>query len=346
MNKITKVIRFYQTGGPEVLRIEDVRLRKPVANEVRIRVQALALSRLDLLWREGFHCEEPVFPAQIGYEAAGVVEAVGPEIKRLKVGDPVSTFPAVSLLDYTAHGEAILYPERALLAYPGNLSPEQAAAANTGLFTAYFALVELAGLKPDQRVVVTAASSSMGLAALQWIKMLGGKSIAVTRSAGKQEELLAAGADQVLVAGHEDIQEAVFECTEGRGAEVIYDAVGGPGLEELIWATKRFGWVIAYGQLGAMDNGTPLPLGACALRGLKVHASFRIFDFTGHPRLGLPTKAEPVERAKRCIWEGLAEGHFSPKIDRVFVGLGEYAAAHRHMAKDARIGKVVISLRD
>jgi NADPH:quinone reductase-like Zn-dependent oxidoreductase len=148
-----------------------------------------------------------------------------------------------------------------------------------------------------------------------------------------------------LIAGREDIQEAIFERTEGLGAEVIYDAVAGPGLEELIWATRRFGWVIVYGQLGAMENETPLPLGACALRGLKVHLSFRVFDFTGHPKLGLRAKTKAVERAKRFISDGLAAGRLSPKIDRVFDGLHEYAAAHRYMEKDTRIGKVVISLR-
>lgn len=344
MTETTKVIRFYKTGGPDVLRVEDVRWPQPLGNEVLIRVRALALSRLDLLWREGSYWEQPQFPALIGYEAAGVVESVGPKVKSLKVGDPVSTFPAVSLTDYAAHGETILYPESALLAYPQNLTPEQAAAANTGLFTAYFALVELACLKPDQHVVVSAASSSMGLAALQMVKALGAKSIAVTRSEGKQEGLLAAGADQVLIAGREDVQKAIFARTEWLGAEVIYDAVGGPGLEELIWATKRFGWVIVYGQLGAMENGTPFPLGACALRGLKVQASFRVFDFTGHPELGLPPRTEAVERAKRFISDGLAEGRFLPKIDRVFVGLDEYATAHRYAQMNTQIGKVVISL--
>jgi NADPH:quinone reductase-like Zn-dependent oxidoreductase len=345
MNETSKAIRFYKTGGPEVLRIEELRWPKPVENEVLIRVQALALSRPDLLWREGTYFEDPTFPAQIGYEAAGVVESAGPEVENLKVGDHVSTFPAVSLTDYAAHGEVILYPETALLVYPKNLTPEQAAAANTGLFTAYFALLELACLQPDQHAVVTAASSSMGVAALQLIKAIGAKGIAVTRSEGNKEGLLAAGADQVLIAGREDIQEAIFDRTEGLGAEVIYDAVAGPGLEELIWATKRFGWVFAYGQLGAMENGTPLPLGACALRGLKVHVSFRIFDFTGHPKLGLPARTEVVERAKRFVSDGLAAGRFSPKIDRVFDGLNAYAAAHRHMVKGERIGKVVISLR-
>src|ERR1700745_4497543 len=116
MNETTKVIRFYKTGAPEVLRVEDVRRPQPLGNEVLIRVQALALSRLDLLWREGSYCEEPQFPAQIGYEAAGVVESVGPEVKSLNVGDPVSTFPAVSLTDYAAHGGILRYPGRARLA--------------------------------------------------------------------------------------------------------------------------------------------------------------------------------------------------------------------------------------
>ena len=81
--KTTKVIRFHKAGGPEVLRVEEVRRPHPVGNEVLIRVQALALSRLDLLWREGSYCEVPQFPAQIGYEAAGVVESVGSEVKSL-----------------------------------------------------------------------------------------------------------------------------------------------------------------------------------------------------------------------------------------------------------------------
>ena len=101
MNETTKVIRFYKTGASEVLRVEDVRWPQPLGNEVLIRVQALALSRLDLLWREGSYCEEP-------------------------------QFPAVSLTDYAAHGETILYPESALLSSPQNLTPEQAAAPNTG----------------------------------------------------------------------------------------------------------------------------------------------------------------------------------------------------------------------
>jgi NADPH:quinone reductase len=344
MSETVKVIRFYKTGGSDVLRIDEVQLSQLKEHEVLVRVQAVAVSRLDVLWRGGSYFEEPEFPAQIGYDAAGIVESVGPEVETLKVGDRVSTFPAVSLLDYAAHGETIIYPETALIVYPESLTPVQAAAVNTGLFTAYFALLELADLKRDQHIVITAASSSMGIAAIQMAKAIGAKSIAVTRSEAKKEALLGVGADQVIIAGREDVQEAILELTEGLGAEVIYDAVAGPGLEELVWATKRFGHVIVYGHLGAMEYGTLLPLGACFLRAIKVHSSFRVFDFTGHPGLGLQAKCVAIERAKKFISEGLTSKRFSAKIDRVFVGLGEYAAAHRYMETNDQIGKIAVAL--
>jgi NADPH2:quinone reductase len=169
------VIRFYKTGGPEVLRIEDVRCPKPTGNEALIRAQTVALSRPDLLWREESHSEAPVFPAQVGYDGAGVVKSVGPEVKSFKVRDHVSKFPAVSLLNSTPHAETIFCPETALLVYPEDLTPEQAAAADTGLLTADFAPLELACLKRYPHVVVTAASSFMGPPAFPMIRFIGAK---------------------------------------------------------------------------------------------------------------------------------------------------------------------------
>jgi NADPH:quinone reductase-like Zn-dependent oxidoreductase len=344
MDRTTRVIRFHKTGGPEVLKVEELILPEPKGSEISMRVNAIALSRTDIFWREGAYFEEPVLPARIGYDAAGVIESVGPEVKILKVGDQVSTFPAVSLLNYTAHGEAAIYPEDALLVYPRNLNSREAASVTSGLFAAYFALIELAGLQPNQYVVITAASSSMGIAAIQLAKALGAKIVAVTRSEAKGQHLTTMGADHVVFAGIDDVQETVLEITGGDGVDVVYDGVGGPGLEELVWATKRFGHVIVYGYLGAMENTTPLPLGACFLRGLNLHTSFRIFDFTGHSRLGIPPNREAIARAKKFIFDGLASNLFQPKIDRVFVGLEEYAAAHNYLGTNAHIGKIIVAL--
>ncbi len=338
-----KLIRFNQTGGPDVLRTDKVPLPEPRENEVLIKVTAMGLSRTDVLWREGRYIEDPVFPAQIGYDAAGTIVAVGKAVG-LKVGDEVSTLPAVSLLDYGAHGEAILYPDHALLLYPKNLSPIEAAAVNTGLFTAYFALVEMAELQRGQYVVVTAASSSTGIAALQLIRAIGAKGIALTRSAKKTPELIAAGAERVVVVGDADVRETIVDITDGLGADVIYDAVAGPGLEELVWATKRLGQVIVYGALGGKAGATSLPFGACFLRGIKLHAGFRVFDFTGNSRLGLSANLQATARAKRFIRRGLASRSFTAKIDRVFYGLEGYVPAHQYIETGAQVGKIVVSL--
>jgi NADPH:quinone reductase-like Zn-dependent oxidoreductase len=344
MDKIAKMIRFHQTGRPDVLKVEDAPLRRPNAGEVLVRMQALGLSRIDVLWREGSYFEQPVFPAGIGYDAAGIVESVGSGVHGLKVGDRVSTLPAVSLLDYPAHGELAIYPENGLFVYPENLTAEQAASVNLGLFTAYFALVELARIEPDQFVIVTAASSSVGMAAIQLAKVLGAGCIAVTRSEEKRKLLLQTGADHVVVAGSDDVQEMVFEITDGQGAHVVYDGVAGPGLEELVWATRRLGVVIVYGYLGAMDAATRLPLGACFLRGINLYPSFKVFDYTGNPKLGICGKPAAGERAKSFIAAGLASGVLKPAIDRVFDGLGEYTAAHRYLSANTRTGKVIVSL--
>ena len=236
MNRNTRVIRFHRTGGPEVLQIDEIELPPLKNNEVLLKMDALAISRADILWREGDYVENPILPAQIGYEGAGIVDSIGPKVKTIRPGDRVSTFPAASLADYAAHGEKIVYPESSLLIYPPNLNPGQAASANTALFLAYFALVELGGLQRGRYAVITAATASTGIAAIQLAKRLGAKCIAITQSSSRRAELTSTGADHVIVAGEEDIRDAIIDLTDGLGADLIYDAVGGPGLEELVWA--------------------------------------------------------------------------------------------------------------
>jgi NADPH:quinone reductase-like Zn-dependent oxidoreductase len=174
----TRVIHFHKAGGPEVLKVEEIPLATPEGKDVRIRAEAMALNRADLLWRSGTYVEDPIFPSRIGYDVAGVVEATGPEVTTLKIGDRVSSFPAASVQHYGTHGETAIYPENALIKYPESLSPGEAVAVNTSLFTAYFPLLEVAHLKAGQRVVITAGSSSTALAALQIVKMIGGTAIA------------------------------------------------------------------------------------------------------------------------------------------------------------------------
>ena len=163
----TRVVRFHRPGGPEVLQVDEIPLAKPTAGEVLVRVQAMALNRADGLWRAATYIEDPILPARVGYDIAGVVEAVGPGVSTLSVGDKVSSIPAASVAHYGNHGETAIYPADGLIKYPSRLSPEQAVAVNNGLLTAYFPMVEVAQIKRGQTVVLTAGSSSTAMAARQ-----------------------------------------------------------------------------------------------------------------------------------------------------------------------------------
>jgi NADPH:quinone reductase-like Zn-dependent oxidoreductase len=340
----TRVARFHRTGGPDVLSIDEVPLPQPTGNEVRIRVQALALNRADTLWRAGTYIEEPILPSRIGYDIAGVVEATGPEVQKLRIGDRVSSFPAASVQRYGNHGETALYPEYGLLKYPERLAPHEAVAVNTGLFTAYFPLVEIAGIRPSQYVVATAGGSSTAQAALQIARKVGAKTIGTTRTAAKRRELLDSGFDHVIVTTGEDVTKRILEITDGTGADLIYDPIAGPGLEALAAATKPLGHLVVYGALGAVTETTPLPLWALFTRTVKLHAGYKVFDFTGHAGLAIPRNEKATERAKQFILEGLAAGDFQPRIDRIFDGLDQYADAHRYMESNAQTGKIVVRL--
>jgi NADPH:quinone reductase-like Zn-dependent oxidoreductase len=340
----TRIIRFHQTGGPDVLQIDEIPLSELHGNEVRVRVQALALTRADTLWRSGTYVEEPILPSRIGYDVAGVVEAIGPDVTTLTIGDRVSAIPAASVQKYGNHGETAIYPEYALLKYPERLTPEQAASTNNGLFTAYFPFVEIVGVKPGQYVVLTAGSSTTALAALQVARKLGARTIATTRTSAKQPDLLREGYDHVIVSEEEEVTARILEITGGQGADLVYDPIAGPGVEALAWATKPLGHLVIYGALGALTDPTPLPLWPIFLRTIRLYAGYKVFDFTGNANMGIPPDVAATQRARRFIYDGLADGTFVPRVDRVFNGLEQYADAHRYMESNAQSGKIVVRL--
>ena len=146
-----RVVRFYQTGGPEVLKIETVDVPKPAAGEVRIAVKALGLNRAESMFRLGQYLEQPQFPARLGYEAAGTVESVGAGVSGLKPGDAVSTIPAFSQNQYGVYGDLVVVPAAAVAKHPPTLSWEEAAAIWMQYLTAYGALIDIAKLVPATR---------------------------------------------------------------------------------------------------------------------------------------------------------------------------------------------------
>lgn len=181
-----KIVRFHQTGAAEVLQIEDLPQQKPKENEVRLKIQAIGLNRAEVMFRTGVYLETPVFPSRLGLEAAGIVDAVGPGVTGIKTGDRVSTVPSFSMSTHGVYGEEAIVPAHALARYPSNLSPLEGASIWTQYLTVWGALVHHGKLRPGQSLLITAATSSVGLAAIEIARLMGAHPIAVTRTSAKK----------------------------------------------------------------------------------------------------------------------------------------------------------------
>ena len=330
--QMARVVRFNETGGPEVLRIENLEIPAPSSNEVRISVKAIGLNRAESMWRSGNYIEAPVLPARLGYDAAGIVDAVGSAVKHVKVGDEVGTIPAFSQNDYGVYGELILVPQHAVIKNPPSLSFEKVAAIWNPFITSYSALIDIAKLAAGQFVLIPAASSSVGLAAIQVANMAGAIPIAITRSNEKREKLQQLGAAYVIATDDEDIVVEVNKITNGRGAEVIFDPVGGPMFTKLLQSLARGGQIFLYGALS--DEVTPLDL-IEVLNKIPVIRGHTVWDTTKDPKR--------VEKARKFIFQGIADGFLEPVIAKTFP-FEQIVEAHHFLESNQQIGKIVVTV--
>jgi NADPH:quinone reductase-like Zn-dependent oxidoreductase len=327
-----KIIRFEKFGGPEVLRFKEETSKQPGKGEVRLKVQAAGLNRAESMFFHGQYVEQPKLPGGIGYEAAGVVEAVGPDVDKTWVGKRVATIPSFSMNDYAMLGEEVIAPAAALGEYPTNLSAAEGAAVWMQYLTAYGALVAIAHLAKGDFVVIPAASSSVGIAAMEIAKTEGAISIATTRKSNKKAGLLSLGADHVIATEEEDMVARVTEITGGKGARVIFDPVAGPFLERLAEAAASGGIVFQYGLLSMQP--TPFPLFTALRKGLSIRG-YSLFEITLNP--------EKLAPAKKYVYDRLADGRFRPKIAKIFP-FAQTVEAYKFLESNAQIGKVVITV--
>ncbi|MBZ9918546.1 MULTISPECIES: zinc-dependent alcohol dehydrogenase family protein [unclassified Mesorhizobium] len=329
---MTRVVRFHRHGGPEVLRIENVDLPLPGPGEVQIRVKALGLNRAEALLRAGTYIETPTLPSGLGLEAAGIIEAVGEAVTGLAPGDAVSVIPPQSMIRWPAYGELVTYPAGLVVKNPISLDWRTAAAMWMPYLTAYGALIDIARLRNEDFVVITAASSSVGLAAIQIANSVGATAIAVTRTSTKKQALLDAGAAEVVVLAEEDLEARLRRIAGPRGVRIVLEAIGGPIFEPLAAAMSRGGILIEYGGLSPEPTPFPLPavLGkTLTLRGYLVH------EITGDPA--------KLEAAKAFILKGLEAGALKPMIDRTFP-FEQIVEAHRYLESNEQFGKIVVTV--
>ena len=329
---MARVVRFHQTGGPEVLQVEDVAVPPPAEGEVQISIKALGLNRAESMFRRGQYLENPKLPARLGYEAAGPIAAIGQGVQGFKIGDAVSTIPSFSLNDYGLYGDLANAPVHAVTHHPKSLSWEEAAAVWMQYLTAYGALIDIGKLTKDDTILLPAASSSVGLAAIQIANKVGAVPVAMTRGQSKRKALLDAGAAHVIASEEQDLVKEVLRITEGKGARVVFDPVGGPTVKKLVEATARLGVVFLYGALST--EPTPLPLFEVLAKWATIRG-YVMLEITSDPRR--------LERAKKFINEGLADGSFKPLIAKKFP-LDQIVEAHRYLESNQQVGKVVVTV--
>ena len=236
-------------------------------------VATIGLNRVEAMFRGG-EFGTPTLPSRIGYEAAGVIEAVGAAVTDFKIGDHVATIPGLAMDTYGTYGDTILYPAHMLIppARQCVFSRHCAAAAWMQYLTAY-ALIGVADLKRDDLVVITAASSSVGLAAIEIANIVDAIPIAVTRTASKAARLTAHGARHVVVTETQDLVETVTALSHGKGARIVFDAVAGDTLSDLAAITMPHGMIIIYGTLSG--NTATLALQPAMMKSLTIREDLR-----------------------------------------------------------------------
>jgi NADPH:quinone reductase-like Zn-dependent oxidoreductase len=326
---MAKVVRVHELGEPEVMRIEELPVRAPGEGEVHLRVEAIGLNRSEAVFRRGAYPQRPTLPTLIGYEGVGIVQAIGPGVLGFTPGDRVCVVPNYRLGEYGMYAEETVVPARSLLHAPPGLSSAEAASIWMQFFTA-MAIIEIGKATVGDYVIIPAASSSVGLAAIQLANWAGATPIAATRRSDKAAALKAHGAKHVVATEEQDLVAEVMRITQGKGARLVFDPVGGPYVEKLANAMADEGILFIYGSLSGKD--AMFPHWPAALKGLSIR---------GWVASAIWSRPDRYARAQSLVLRGLADGHLQPVIARTF-SFAQIVEAHRYLESNQQLGKIVV----
>ena len=332
---MAKFVEFNQIGGAEVLNVVDRDIPKPGPGELVVRIKACGLNQAELLYFQGQYIFQPQFPSKLGLEGSGVVHAVGNETNNIKVGDEVCLTPNIMPYDYGYLGEYAVVPEEAIVNKPSNISFEEGAAFWMTYATSYAGLVMRGGLKKgaDQTVLITAASSGVGIAAIQLAKYFGAKVIATTRTSGKKNFLIDQGADWVIATDEDDLISEVRRYSGDKGFHIAFDPIGGSILNDIAEAAANEASIIVYGAL-SREFDASMPLLPLLVKGLNISGFHLVFHMLQH--------SDRFEGAKKHLLEGLNTGVYKPVIDKKFE-LTQVRDAYEYMLSNQQQGKVLIT---
>lgn len=328
---MSKVVRIHQLGGPEVMQIEEREVGAPGPGQVRLNIEAIGLNRAEAMFRLGKYPQKPELPTGIGYEGVGIIDAIGPDVHGFEVGQRVCVVPNSRQGEYALYAEKAIVGARSLLPAPPNLSPVEAASIWMQYFTA-LAILEVGRATTGDYVVIRAASSSVGIAAIQLANWAGAVSIACTRRSTKAAALKAQGAQHVVATEETDLVAEIMRITQGKGARIVFDPVGGPEVDKLAQAMAERGILFIYG--GLSGEPTMFPHWPAALKGLSLR---------GWVASEIWNKPHRYARCHQLILQGLAQGHLKPVIAKTFP-LAQIVEAHRYLESNQQLGKIVVTV--
>jgi NADPH2:quinone reductase len=322
---MAKAVRFYEPGGPEVLRYEDVDVGDPGPGEVRIRHVAVGLNFADTYFRLGYY-PVPV-PNGMGVEASGVIVALGPDVTQFATGDRV-TYTGSPLGAYST--ERVM-PIGSLFKLPDAISHGAAAASTMrGLSAAYWLLKTNPWMKAGDTILLHAAAGGVGLIAVQWAKLLGLRVIGTVSSEAKADIATAHGCDEIIFYRREDVAERVKALTGGEGVTTVFDTVGKDTFAGSLASLKRRGVLVGCGT--ASGPFPPIDALQLAIQGSVYFTRPALADFI----------ADPAERAELsdALFGHIASGRIKIEVNQRYA-LEDAVQAHRDLEAGKTIGSSI-----
>lgn len=319
-----RAIRFHRTGGPEVLRLDEIATPEPAAGEVRVAVAYAGVNFIDTYLRSGLY-DPGALPAAVGKEGAGTVDAVGDGVEGIAVGDRVAYFDASG-----SYADAVVLPARRALAVPAEMSLATAAALPLQGMTADYLVRSIGRVRAGDVVLIHAVAGGVGLLATQLAKRAGATVLGTCSTPGKAERARAAGCDRPILYTQVDFVDEVLAATGGRGADLVLDSVGRDTFAGSVRSTRVRGTLVCYGQSsGMIEPFSPRPT-----LGSRTLVTASLFDYVRE-------RQELTERWRR-VAVAAAAGELAIAVDRVHP-LAEAATAHRRLEARATSGKLLLA---
>jgi NADPH:quinone reductase-like Zn-dependent oxidoreductase len=330
-----------RAGPPEVLELREAADPQPAAGEVRIRVAAAGINFADLTARMGMYPDAPPIPCVIGYEVSGTIDALGSGVDDLAPGTQV-----VALTRFGGYSDVVSVPRNQVVRLPKGVDLVPAAAVPVNYLTAWMMLIELGNLQADHTVLIHAAAGGVGQAALQMCRWRGATVIG-TASASKHDRLREAGVAHCIDYRTLDFETEVMRITEGRGVDIVLDAVGGESWAKSYRCLRSLGRLFMFGgsSFAPSDKRKLWPIIKQALKTPRL-STFDMLDKNrgafginlGH----LWGETDRVRTMFERVMHLVGEGTLTPVVDRVFP-FSEAASAHAYMQSRANFGKVLLT---